>query len=81
MNGDVWQLGLSVLAAALASASLIWQTIRHLRDKQARKLAQEERRAREELARITPTHVQFREMALRHPPPQEWYDEDMEGLF
>jgi hypothetical protein len=81
MSRDAWQVGLSVLAIVLASASLIWQAIRHVRDKQARKLAQEERLARQELARITPSHVQLQEMAVRHPPPQQWYDEDMEGLF
>lgn len=81
MNKDVWQFGISILAVMLASASLIWQTIRHFQEKHARKLVLKERLAREELARITPTHVQFREMALRHGPPQDWYDENMEGLY
>ncbi len=80
-NKDIWQLGISIFAIVLASASLIWQTVKHFQEKHARKLALKERLAKEELARITPSHVQFRALALRHGPPQEWYDENMEGLY
>jgi hypothetical protein len=80
-NKDIWQLAISILAVMLASASLIWQTIKHFQEKQAQKLALKERHARDELARITPTHAQLREIAVRHAPPQEWYDENMEGLY
>ncbi len=80
-NKDIGQLGISIFAVVLASASLLWQTIKHFQEKHARKLALKERLAKEELARITPTHVQFREMALRHGPPQKWFDENMEGLY
>ena len=64
-NKEIWQLGSSIIAVILASASLIWQTIKHFQEKHARKLAVKERRAREELARITPTRVQFQELAMR----------------
>jgi hypothetical protein len=80
-NKDIWQLGISIVAVLLACASLIWQTVKYFQEKHARRLAVKERLAREELARITPTHDQFREMILRHGPPQKWYDENFEGLY
>ena len=41
----------------------------------------EEQLAREELERITPTNEELLKLADKFPPPQEWYDEDFEGLF
>ncbi len=78
---DLLQFSISILAAMLGAVSLAWQTIRHFQEKHARELAQQERLARQQLVRITPTNTKFRELSLHHSPPQEWYDEDMEGLY
>ena len=32
-----------------------------------------------ELKRLTPTNTELMELAERHPPPAEWYEEDFDN--
>jgi hypothetical protein len=40
-----------------------------------------EKRAREELARITPPNSELLKLAEKYPPPQEWFEGEEEDLF
>ena len=38
-------------------------------------------RDKEELKSITPSNEELKKIALRNPPPQEWFDGEEEDLF